>query len=235
MDLSRRTAIVDLGNGKLEINSEAKRISNNFANSGSYRADFEGRVASLPLSLYANYNNASGTTFANCAKARIYSVRFYENYVEGVANTPVRELIPYKNGGVVGFYDTVTGEIVKNDNAAAGAFTFGGAGMDNGAFNCYIKPGYTAKIENGKSTTLTAYAPGAVSYRWLCDGAPIYGGTDGTLTVPWTRKGEIAGDGFRHHSYQAVAIFEVYGTTREGVSGSVDVASVPLGMCIIIK
>ena len=112
MDLSRRTAIVDLGNGKLEINTESKRNSKNFASFSSYRTDFQDRVAALPLSLYANYGNAYGTTFANCVKARIYSVRFYENYVEGENNTPVRELVPYSRDGVVGFYDTVTGEIV---------------------------------------------------------------------------------------------------------------------------
>ena len=236
MDAARRTLVTDLKSGKCQVNEGSSVNSKNVASYSTFASDFNGLEADLPLSLYASYNNASGTTFANCAKARIYSVRFYENYVEGGSNTPVRELIPYSRDGVVGFYDTVTGEIVKNDDAAAGAFTFGGAGMDNGAFNCYIKPGYTAKIDNGESTTLTAYAPGAVSYRWLCDGEPIYGGTDGTLTVPWSRSGEVAADGFRHHSYQAVAVFEVYGTTREGAASAVvDILSRPLGMTIIIR
>jgi hypothetical protein len=38
---------------------------------------------------------------------KIYSVRFYEKYVIGGVNTPVRELIPYAKDGVVGFILTI--------------------------------------------------------------------------------------------------------------------------------
>ena len=135
----------------------------------------------------------------------------------------MRELIPYSRGGVVGFYDTVTGEIVKNDNAAAGAFTFGGAGTDHGALNCYLKPGYATNVLCRATTlpTLTAYAPGAVSYRWYRDGQlvdddndGVADGADGVLPVKWVRGGVRTDTGFLH-AYQAKAVFSLYGTVRE--------------------
>ena len=236
MDTARRTLVTDLKSGKCQVITGGEVKSSSFANYSSFATDFNGLVADLPLSLFANYANAAGTTYANSSKARIYSVRFYENYVEGGDNAPVRELIPYSRGGVVGFYDTVTGEIVKNDNAAAGAFTFGGAGTDHGSLNCYIKPGYDDRLDHGDTTTLTAYAPGAVSYRWFCDGEPIVGGSDGELTVPWLRGGTKTDDGFNLHSYQAIAVFSLYGVERESEpSAAADVKSRPLGLCVIIK
>ena len=215
-DTDRHLAVTDLKNKKNIFDPYPKYPLNNSykVTTRSFSSDFSGKTAALPLTIFGRFSSADGTAMNNCANARIYSVRFYENYVEGGNNTPVRELIPYKNGSVVGFYDTVTGETVKNDNAAAGAFTFGGAGMDHGELNCYVKPGYVTKISYGHSTTLTAYAPGAVSYRWLCDGEPIYGGTDGTLTVSWARGGTRMDDGYLH-TYQAIAVFNMYGATRE--------------------
>lgn len=207
-DTERHTAVTDMANRTNILTGVS------IAPKSAFASDFSGKTATLPLTIFGKYSSASATAINACPHARIYSVRFYENYVEGGSNTPVRELIPYKNGSVVGFYDTVTGETVKNDNVAAGAFTFGGAGMDHGELNCYVKPGYVTKISYGHSTTLTAYAPGAVSYRWLCDGEPIYGGTDGTLTVSWARGGTRTDDGYLH-TYQAIAVFNMYGATRE--------------------
>ena len=236
MDTARRTLVTDLKSGKCQVNEGATVNSRNVSNSGTFASDFNGLVADLPLSLFANYSNAAGTTYANSSKARIYSVRFYENYVEGGDNTPVRELVPYSRGGVVGFYDTVTGEIVKNDNAAAGAFTFGGAGTDHGSLNCYLKPGYATKVTyGGAAATLTAYAPGATSYRWLCDGEPVVGGTDGVLSVNWASGGERTAEGYLH-TYQAVAVFNIYGVERESEpTAGASVTSIYNGMTVVVR
>lgn len=67
------------------------------------------------------------------------------------------------SGAVTGLYDTVTGDVISNGSS----FAFGGAGQDHGQLKAYIKPGYGNNIRSGESTTLTAYAPGATSYRWL--------------------------------------------------------------------
>jgi hypothetical protein len=227
-DTKRHTAVTDLKNKKNILTGLSPE-------SKTFVSDFSGKAATLPLSIFGRYANSQGTSFTACPQARIYSVRFYENYVEGGDNTPVRELVPYSRGGVVGFYDTVTGEIVKNDSAAAGAFTFGGAGTDHGSLNCYIKPGYDDRLDFGDVTTLTAYAPGATSYRWLRDGQPIEGGTDGILAVGWTRGGAKPADA-HVHTYQAIAVFDdFYGVSRESVPAAVTVTSRFVGACITIK
>ena len=229
-DTNRRVAVTDLKSKKNVLDPSPAGNSEK-----TFKYDFADETATLPLTIFGKYSSASATAIDACPNARIYSVRFYENYVDGGNNTPVRELIPYSRDGVVGFYDTVTGEIVKNDNAAAGAFTFGGAGTDHGELNCYLKPGYDTQLGYGNSTTLTAYAPGAVSYRWLCDGEPIYGGTDGTLTVPWARGGTVTDVGYRH-AYQAIAVFNIYGAMQESApSASAEITSRLIGTMINVK
>ena len=244
MDTARRTLVTDLMSGKCQVNEGSTVNSRNVSNSGTFASDFNGLVADLPLSLFANYANAAGTTYANSSKARIYSVRFYENYVEGGNNTLVRELVPYSRDGVVGFYDTVTGEIVKNDSAAAGAFTFGGVGTDHGTLNCYLKPGYATTVTKGTSQTksLTVYAAGAVSYRWYRDGQlvdddndGVADGADGVLPVTWVRGGVRTDTGFLH-TYQAKAVFNLYGVVREGEpTATAAVTSLYLGTTLILR
>ena len=245
-DTDRHLAVTDLKNKKNIFDPYPKYPLNNSykVTTRSFTSDFSGKTASLPLTIFGRYSSADGTAMNNCANARIYSVRFYENYVEGGDNTPVRELIPYSRGGVVGFYDTVTGEIVKNDNAAAGAFTFGGAGTDHGALNCYLKPGYTTTVPYRATTlpTLTAYAPGATSYRWYRDGQlvdddndGVADGADGVLSVKWARGGLRTDTGFLH-TYQAKAVFTLYGTTREGEPTPVaEVTSFYPGTTLIVR
>ena len=142
------------------------------------------------------------------------------------------EFLPYGVGAVTGLYDTVTGEVVSNGSS----FTFGGMGQDHGQLKTYIKPGYSAKLVHRGTTTLTAYAPGATSYKWLMDGLPIAGGTDGVLSAEWARGGTKTDDGYIH-TYQAIAVYDdFYGGTREGApSSSATITSDLVGMAIIIK
>ena len=238
-DAVRRVAVTDLKNKK---NSLTPSPAGNSTKSFTY--DFADKTATLPLTIFGKYSSAAATTIDGCPNARIYSVRFYENYVEGENNTPVRELVPYSRDGVVGFYDTVTGEIVKNDNAAAGAFTFGGVGTDHGTLNCYLKPGYATTVTKGTSQTksLTAYAAGAVSYRWYRDGQlvdddndGVADGADGVLPVTWVRGGVRTDTGFLH-TYQAKAVFNLYGVTREGEpTAEAQVTSLYLGTTLILR
>ena len=166
--------------------------------------DFTGQVATLPLSLFGRFSNAAGTSFANCSKARIYSVRIYES------DALVHEFLPYSRGGTVGFYDTVTGNTIAGNSS----FSFDGIGQDHGQLKAYVSPNHAATVSSGSTLALTAYAPGASSYRWLMDGEPVAGGTDGTFNVTWAHGGTRTEEGHKH-SYQAVAVFDFYGCTRE--------------------
>ena len=183
----------------------------------------------MPLPLLGRYSNAEGTAYHDYTvpKARIYSVRIWES------DSLIHEFLPYSRDGVVGFYDTVTGDIISNGSS----FSFGGVGQDYGQLKAYITPGYNDKIGYTESTTLTAYAPGATSYRWLCDGKPVEGGADGVLSVAWTRGGVAQAPGFKVHTYQAIAVFEDFsGVTRESApSAAADIRCRQLGTTFIIK
>ena len=245
-DADRHLAVSDLANKKNILNpcpTNAKNSSDKVVEK-TFTYDFSGKTADLPLTIFGKFSSSDATAINNCPNARIYSVRFYENYVEGGDNTPVRELIPYSRDGVVGFYDTVTGEIVKNDNAAAGAFTFGGAGTDHGELKAYLKPGAASKITKSESQTktLTAYAAGATSYRWYRDGQlvdddndGVADGADGILPVTWVRGGVRTETGYRH-TYQAKAVFNLYGVERESEpTAEAQVTSIYLGTMLLIQ
>ena len=208
------------GPGRRSVRLQARRLA---TWSG---LNFSGMEADLPLSLFARFWNSAATSYANVSRARIYSVRIYES------GTLAHEFLPYGGGAVTGLYDTVTGDVISNGTS----FTFGGAGHDHGSLKAYIKPGYSAKLAHRGTTTLTAYAPGATSYRWLMDGQPIAGGTDGVLSAEWARGGTKTDEGYVH-TYQAIAVYDdFYGVTRDGEpSASATITSNLLGMTIIVK
>ena len=89
------------------------------------------------------------------------------------------------------------------------------------------------KIYARKTVTLTASAAGATSYRWLKNGAPIEGGTNGTLTVDWRSPKNHPTD-----TYQAVAVYVIDGygsTTDSGASTAMTVENLPMGTVISVR
>ena len=230
-DTDRHTAVIDLPNDKLVFMTDSMTgcVTNAFTDGRMATwtgLNFTGKEADLPLSLFARFWNSAATSYANCSKARMYSVRIYES------GALVHEFLPYGGGSVTGLYDTVTGDVISNGPS----FTFGGAGYDHGSLKARIKSGYPAKLAHRGTTTLTAYAPGANSYRWLMDGQPISGGTDGVLSVEWARGGTKTDDGYVH-TYQAIAVYDnFYGVAWDGEpSDAATITSEPLGMTIVIQ
>ena len=232
VDTARHTAILDLPNSKMVMLTGTTTNAYSYAtgptgndktpNAGIDFSDYE---ADLPLSLFARFYTGTAR-YLNLSKARIYSVRIYES------GTLAHEFLPYGGGAVTGLYDTVTGDVISNGTS----FTFGGAGYDHGSLKARIKSGYPAKLAPRGTTTLTAYAPGANSYKWLMDGQPVAGGTDGVLSVEWARGGTKTDDG-HVHTYQAIAVYDdFYGVARDGEpSDAATITSEPLGMTVIIK
>ena len=212
-DTIRHTAIIDVNHGWSGL---VTGCTTNWSKTTT--TSYAGQEADKELPLFGR-----GGAYAT---ERIYSVRIYES------DALVHEFIPYGRGAVTGLYDTVTGEIISNGSS----FTFGGAGQDHGQLKAYVKPGYKDRIDYGETTQLTAYAPGATSYRWLMDGQPIAGGTDGVLAVEWARVGTKTEQGYRH-TYQAIAVFnDFYGINRESEPTEAStVTSVPRGIAILIK
>ena len=191
-DTARHTAIIDVNHGWAGL---VTGCTTNW--SKTTQDSYAGQEAASALPLFGR---------SGCfAKERIYSVRIYES------DALVHEFIPYGRSGVVGFYDTVTGDIISNGSS----FTFGGMGQDHGQLKCYISPAHASAVTYGKTVKLTAYAPGATSYRWLMDGEPVAGGADGNFEVTWANGGVRAESGYVH-TYQAIAVFDdFHGATRE--------------------
>lgn len=199
-DTKRHTAVLDLYKGKVCFTTGD---STNWSGAASSPYDYSTLPeASKTLPLLGRY---SGDGYALVPKARVYSVRIYEE------DALVHDFLPYSRGGVVGLYDTVTGGIVLNGSS----FTFAGMGQDHGRLKAYVSPDHEDSVGYGKTVTLTAYAPGATSYRWLMDGEAVSGGTDGSLTVSWANGGSRTTEGHLH-SYQAIAVYDdFYGVSRE--------------------
>ncbi|MBQ6923884.1 MAG: hypothetical protein IJQ73_04515 [Kiritimatiellae bacterium] len=191
-DTIRHTAIIDVNHGWSGL---VTGCTTNWSKTTT--TSYVGQEADKALPLFGR-----GSAYAT---ERIYSVRIYES------DALVHEFIPYGRDGVAGFYDTVTGDIISNGSS----FTFGGRGQDHGQLKSYVSPVHAEAIGFGKTTTLTAYAPGATSYRWLTDGEPVAGGADGNFEVTWANGGVRAESGYVH-TYQAIAVFDdFHGATRE--------------------
>ena len=120
------------------------------------------KTATFPMWLFAKGTNASGS-YSNRTKMKLYAFRIFES------GTLVHEYLPYKVGDIVGLYDTMTGDVITSSVSDSNAFTLGG-GLGYGKFagtrrNLVIAPTSTS-VSHGSSHTFTAYAPGAVAYRW---------------------------------------------------------------------
>lgn len=217
-DTDRHTAVLDLYKGEVCFTTGA---ATNWSGTASSSYDYSALPeASEPLPILGRY---SGNAYALVPKARVYSVRIYES------DALVHEFIPYGRGGVSGLYDTVTGNIVSNGTS----FTFGGRGQDGGKLKAYVSPQHAATVSAGKTVALTAYAPGATSYRWLMDGEPVSGGSDGTLAVEWARGGTRTEEGHQH-TYQAIGLFDIGGATVESEPSAAETVTSTLQPFVLI-
>ena len=130
---------------------------------------------------------------------RIYACRIYEN------NVPVHAFLPAVQDGVPGLQDQLTDTFLPVVRYGSGNNPY----VYGGVFPAAISAP-SSHVAWGQTRVLTASAPGAVSYRWLCNGEEIRGGTDGHLTVAWRKCPE------ERDSFQAIAVFSVDGLTVEG-------------------
>ena len=88
-------------------------------------------------------------------------------------------------------------------------FTESGCGWGPGHVPFYESPqSCTNKV--GGSVSLSAWAPAALSYQWLEDGAPLEGETGTVLRVDWCKSRDSI-------DYSVLGTFEVDGSrvTRE--------------------
>ncbi len=204
--LSRITLILDAKNGQYAV-AEAGRTNKTYAISGS-----RSKRSTHNLPIFAGHDYAA----ANRMPMKLYSFKLYEDDVL------VRDYVPAVKDGVAGLQDRLpNGKFLA---PATGSFTYGGV------FPVAVAQS-AMKISECDTATLTAYAPGATSYRWLKNGAPIEGGETGVLTVAWRRPMKSPSD-----VYQAVALFTTDGLNAESnESAPMTVYNIPTGFIITIR
>jgi hypothetical protein len=172
------------------------------------------------MGIFATPNNQAATDWRNPSKMKLYSFRIYES------DALVHEYVPYKKGNVLGLYDMVD-KVVKEDTRSGNAFVIGGMGVD-GAEKWIVRPQNSKLTKKAGTTTLSANAAGAISYKWTKNGAMVTGGTDGVLTVTWVKGGAT-------DTYTVTPVYDVYGVETDGEPISCTVENLPQGMVILVK
>ena len=119
VDTSRHTVIFDLPNAKMVFLSGSSTNGYAYADGGANMTtdagvSFTGLEATLPLSLFGRFSNTNATKFSNCAKARIYGVKIYED------GSLVHDFVPCKREGTTPcFKDLAGGGFIVGENVAA--------------------------------------------------------------------------------------------------------------------
>ena len=137
----------------------------------------------MPLAIFGVADNAECTSYSSAftSRVRIYSLRIYED------DTLVHEYYPRKVGDSIGLWDKIEDRLLTDALASATPFKIGGMGMLNGASLFVVVPS-DVKLVKDETAVLSAFAPGAVSYRWTKNGIAVEGGEDGQLTVVGVNK-----------------------------------------------
>ena len=183
--------------------------------------DAHGNTTDVPTGIFSTPNQAAATTWRNGSAMKLYSFRIYEQ------DALVHEFVPYKKGNVLGLYDTVD-KVVKTDaRNSATSFKIGGMGVD-GAERWLVTPQSCKLKRAAGTTTLSANASGAVSYKWTKNGEGLgEAGADGDLTVEWVRGGAT-------DTYTVTPVYDVYGVATDGVAISCTVENQPVGTVITV-
>ncbi|MBR2838410.1 MAG: hypothetical protein IKE55_06495 [Kiritimatiellae bacterium] len=214
-DNERHKAVVDMKNQMMYYTTGSATNYAGQATAGTFNAT---DASTIPLCVFG-YINGSGTASMQ-AKARVYSVRIYED------EELVREFLPYTDGTTVSLRDAVTGHVATKVVSSSAEPAIGGVGVD-GAERWLVAP-QSVSVVKSQSVTLKALAVGAVSYRWTRNGAAVAGGADGELEVSW-RKARTP------DVYAVTPVYRAAVGEIEGEAVAATVENVPQGMAIIVK
>ena len=128
-------------------------------------------------------DNAECTSYSSAftSRVRVYSLSIYEG------NALVHEYYPRKVGDSVGLWDKVEDRLLTDALESATPFKIGGMGMLNGTSLFVVSPS-DVKLTKDEIAVLSAFAPGAISYRWTKNGSEVEGGENGQLAVVGVNK-----------------------------------------------
>ncbi|MBR1587711.1 MAG: hypothetical protein IJ658_05240 [Kiritimatiellae bacterium] len=115
-DTLRHTAILDVAQRQAVYMTGA---ATNWSNLSILATHAPSTTATIPISIFAGTkNNVAGTLFDNCAKMKLYRIRFFTD------GELVHDYLPCVKGGVPGLRDQVDGVFVTSENV--GALSVGG-------------------------------------------------------------------------------------------------------------
>ncbi len=180
------------------------------------------KTGQTPLWVFAQSNWLLGTK----AMADLYSLRIYEKK-DGEYGL-VREYLPWASGGVGGLYETRTGTVLTNTLSGASAFAIGGMGTGGAGSGALLVKPQDTRVSGTRPTLLSAYAPGAVAYRWTRGGEALSGETGATLAVERI-------EGAQEIVYGVTPIFDVFGETIEGETATCVVDHGLLPFVIVVR
>ena len=161
---------------------------------------------------------------AHFAKMRLYGFKIWSG---GENGNLVRDFVPYKAGEVIGLYDLVSGEVFTNVAVTTQTpFRIGGRGF--GADRADFAFVTTNRVEKDATTTLRAFAPGAVSYQWYRGEEPIVGATGDSLDVAWER-------GVKSVDFAVEAVFDGGGVAERSTRVTTPVAYGQSGLVIFVR
>lgn len=219
-DENRHTVVMDMKNKQISIVTDCVTNWTQVAAADTFN---ESEDESLyPMAVFGDIKNATGTMMS---KARVYSVRIYEDDVLK------HEFLPCKDGDTVSLYDTVDKKFAPRTSASMLWPSIAGKGVD-GEEKWLVEP-QDATVGKSKSVTLKALAVGAVSYRWTCNGEAVAGGSNGELVVDWR-------DSKTPDVYAVTPVYNVIigsgtiETTGEARAATIEYAR-PYGLMIIFR
>lgn len=211
----RHTAVVDMNNQMMYYITGGTTNYSQQATAGTFSSTDE---SAIPLAVWGYI---SGSAAAMQAKARIYSVRIYEE------EELIHEFLPYTDGTTVSLRDVIAGHVATKVKSTMADPTIQGIGVD-GAERCIVTP-QSASISSQQAVTLKAVAVGAVShYKWTRNGEVLSGGSNGELNVSW------------HHAktpdvYAVTPVYSLAGAEVEGEAVVATVENKPVGTRIIVR
>ena len=218
-DRERHTVVMDMKNQRMSVVTGGVTNWTRSATADTFNATDE---SSCPMGVFGNITDAAG---ANCnmpSKARVYSVRIYED--DGNGDVLKHEFLPCKDGATVSLYDTVDKTFAVRVSASFPWPAIGGKGVER-----WLVEPQDASLNAGNSVTLKALAVGAISYKWTCNGEAVAGGTDGELTVEW-RAADTP------DVYVVTPVYSVLGVETDGTAtATATVTHLPRGMAIFIR
>ena len=222
-DVGRYLGILNFNNGKPSVALRTPDGATTLAKATMSTSVTYTKTSEQAMGLFGTPKNNAFTTWRNLAKVKIYSVEIQED------GQVLHKYYPAKINGKVGLYDLNGKELHANVTDSATDFVLGGAGFDgSGKDNGFkLKPAETVLVPYSKSTTLTAFAPGAVEQRWTKNGEPIE--VDGlSLTVDWKRQRTA-------DVYAITPVYNVNGLVVEGAPATTSVTYKPCGLSIIVR